>query len=559
MEKKMEQSLLVQVIRERKYKDIPSWIICTINNEGFLLLLNDVLHNVIKEDYMTTRDCGKESILGDVQNVLTRIRSVGNVWDSTMYHFLSKLDNGTMLLAALVLENNREWKRYLKNSDMKWFVVYSAFASNDVLMALVVSYTYYEKMLPKALLGLLFYAWNRQMEEGVDMRPAIDVFLQQAVVWQGMSGTPEHFLGTLWENIWHYRHKYFWIEQYFFIDRCWFYGWNYYPYNHEEWVYSYLCYMGDHFQEKPIPQKIYSHLEKFLLDESYLDEYKRDLETVVYKIITMNANNLFLLCPFLKWYRKYYIEKWFQLEFSTKFQFSENMVHPLEDYHVFYELAGDRARNHHIQIEFLKSGGNPCSLLDIPHSVIYTIEGICTAMDYSKESDLVAIFDEEEVRNLLMKQYLQEGYSPSRTFRLLKSLGHYPKKKYDELYYWVRTKFVNLDSIQSKTDTSVCRVIPLEFQEVVSILEKCPDAITNIPFGKMEYSQFLKVIHGKDCYVPLYFGSLFVNGSSIQSVTSLDAFLNTKQLLDLLIDYPAYLGDIKTETKGVILLEFLCL
>lgn len=556
---KQEQPLLVQVIRERNYKDIPGWVICMIDDDGFLLLLEDVLNNVIQEDYMIPKDCGKQSILGDVHDVLARIRNIGNVRDSTMYRFLHKLDNGTLLLAALLLESNREWKRYLKNSDVEWFAAYSAFASNDVITALVASYIYHEEMLPTALLDLLFYAWERQMNGGDDMRPVIDAFIQQVAIWQAMNVTPESFVGKLWETIWQYRHRYCWIAPHFSIERCWSYGgWNYYPYAYEDWVYPYLCAMAENNQAKPIPKNVYPHLERFLLNEDY-GENKVELENMVYRLIDINANNLLLLRLFRKWYEDDSCLEWFTTSFYAKFQFLRPRACPLVDYHIFYELAGDRGKNHQVQLEFLKQEGNPCSLLDIPHSVIYTIEGICTAIDHSNESHLASIFEEEKIQDIFMEQYLKEGYVPERTFRLINALGHYPKKENERFYYWVRTNLVNLDAVQPRTNTSICRVIPLEFQEVGSILEKCPDAIGDIPFGRIAFRQFLNIIHGKNCYVPLYFGFLPVNGSYIQSATSLESFLNSQQLLDLVLDYPAYLGDIKTETVGIVLLGFLCL
>lgn len=563
-----EQELIVKVIKTRNYENIPSWMLCILDDDGFQLLMESIL-SVIEDKCKFIVDC-EEKELNQIQALLMRIKRIGNIQDKTILKSLDQPALKIFELAALLLKTDHEWKRFFQKDNPKSILNYSDVFTTDMLNALMLYYHFHGK-IEKYTMKILLHSWNKRYYENKnnlkDISEVCEKFIIMVANLQSHDDgimCPDGFADMLWESIWEYRHRYLWVSSYFSIEYCWRFGFLYYPYNHGEWIYSYLRNIVDAYEYATIPsgldslvlpQNIYPHLESIIQDPYYDDAHKLDMFKWISDIIRHNPNNII----FLRSFRCIFADNVYQ-QCITKHLFQNKCSRMIfKDYTDFYTIAGERAKNHNIQKDFIKQGGDPYTLMKIEHSVIYTIGGVCCALDNSFTKDIAKLLSDEIIQNLLMDQYLIEGYTPRRTSAILDALSKYPDDEHIKLYYWVWSSLVRLDAIQENTDTTVCRILPLSFQEAYQILKKCPNALENISCGLINLRQMLQIINTKKHYVPLYYGYSFIDGDIIKNKEGIDNYLDNECLMSLVSENHAYLGDIISETTGIIVLQYLCL
>lgn len=542
-------TLIGYIITERKFKNIPDWVIEQMDFESFEFIVEHIADDIVKY----CANCDEESksehiIFKNEINVLKRIyktrsininRAIDMFVTQDANYNESPFARIVPLVARYFLRTDIEWSKYFK------LLSYTCEADKKIkidvmadLIKLALCQFYIFGTIPNTIVKYLMTTIDTMFNDGYIYPCDIHHIIIVASNFEILGLNIDNFVYELCKKIDRYKGMYYSTSKIFSLA------------NMREAAPMYLpvesildssiayTYLSMRVFLSSVTDTTIACIRTIFNDENF---YEEDLNTVVSYIgemIKLNINNIRILSAIkgtvfenkidMEYYRTYVTD---MLTSKTK------LAHPLTDYRyldVFGYLNNDK-----LQYRFIEDGGNPSSLLGYDGSFIYTSQGINCALTLSSFEQIEDFLYESEILDTIEHEIIGIEYYDPVIRTMASHIAHYfDTHEYDEEDD-ICQKLMN---ITSKINSSYTLTLDYHKLALMSsrsynisrIIDEDYLAASYIPFWLQSYDTFVSIVRGR--YLPINFG--------IGSKKGIEHYLEFEDILNLVRTNNAYIADI---------------
>lgn len=559
--------LMTDVITTKQFHDIPDWLIDKVDNDTFFGIV-DAIYYILQEDERRSFIAHNENFC-DVVNILRKIRSCGNIDLKTIIRHFTTPNNiqKGLKIFQYFFNSDADWKTFLimaeKTNSFPIYLYQKYQLRHNVSDLLDGAKIYYRQFghIPtaivkyilgcvdyysihndvfdaKSILNLLFKEF-----ENIPKRTSNDYGLYEGNL---------HFTNDLFDAILSFSSTYYWINTVFSVENLWNRHISYYPVGlNPSYIYNYLYCMTTLDENKwiELSDNILPGLKSIVQSSEYDIYFKEELCDMIGFIISnsLNLNNVRFLQPFrddlvLSWKAIHYAKDVSSMMVDEKLGkcgMVRGVAHFLRDYRYIGCLFTDGFNNDVLQRKFLEQFGNPDSLIPEdgnPSTFLFTREGVLCMLENSTFEQIERVFLNEDILNIIQNDIVgKEHFSPL----VSKLVPHLEIHRWNPIVLriisHVYTSYSVIDIYKGNRD--VLKILPLSRFEIDSIIKTSPWTMSEIPFCKQNYDDFISRVNSKKSYVPVYFDS---------ENAGLECYLNIDQLMFLVKTNSGYVGDIKS-------------
>lgn len=525
-----KDDIIWKAIEEKKYKDIPEWLMANVSF--------DLFKKMVKNLFCSWYDINHLKFFNELINYCQFSQST---LVDNFDQILARYDIPYAILAAM-LSSDYEWKRFIKKieSSHEFTVDHQSY-----VIMLRVQFYFYKKIPKPLILGMLKHIDSLYPDD------AKDVFISGIILelynHSFLTIDANGFITELLDSIRSMSHKFYWVDSVFSLSNIWGCGIPYYKKEFgDEYLLPFITCMNAKKElytscELELPDVIMGALERVVNDDSYNFDDKKVMYDCIISLSKVNINHIRFLKPF-----KPLIQPYNDVYDLVSDVYSRNDKPILREYGYLEGILKSYG-NDEMQMRHIRSGGGIKSLIEDVRSVLYTEEGVVAALTYSQPQDILDMVENSGwIADIIKKDII----------------GHYD---FDPVIHNLCAVISNVRGVQKLENIKMCiradynlvtmamnnpdgvnygSMIDISRPVAYNMVETHPQLVSVIPFDLLTYDQLIHIVNHKKSYVPIN------NDRGIEC-----ALLST---LELLVDASVgYLCDISDEKLGNTVLKYI--
>ena len=511
--------IIVEAIKEKKYKNIPQWVMENVSLDIFKRLALDVFYN---SDYTIDHLIFFNTLINYCQfNQSALIDSVDEFGCDTPY-----------VIFATMISGNYNWKRFMKKISKRNI-------DSSRIIEMIKAQFYFYHRIPKQLVLYIL--------KTIDSLSNRDAFISGIILNLCSRSILEldenELIMELFDLIRSMNHKFYWVDTVYSLTNIWENGIPYYKEEFDDdFLFEFMMRMSNTLRDKnhfELPDSITNPLKRVIADDSYSFDDKKIMYDCIVSLSKVNINHIRFLKPFTKILHPY-----------------NDVYSLLEDVHSCYNgpvlrdysyLDGilKSYDNDKMQLQHIRTGGGIQSLIEDKRSALYTEDGVVAALTYSKPQDIIDMLNEDDIFDIVKEDIIGHYDFNPVIHNLCATISDIEETgKIGIAKMLIRAKY-NLATIAMNSPDCVNygTMIDVSMPVAYSMVEDRPQLVSVLRFDLLTYDQLLRIVNHKKSYVP------------INTDRGIDCIL--LPTLEMLVDSSiGYLCDIGNKELGNIILRY---
>lgn len=577
----MIKNIIVNTIKERKFHDIPDWMIRALSPDMFMELvgtMESILDNLATDTIIPYKYFPKDTTMEDMLSFLDRVRDMRVMTAPKFVSLFMKnpqlyTDSTAIYITSYLISSDRDW-RCISHILFKYRDIWLPVPDNTLFIPWYVKtacaihkhrFGYIPSVPVEFLLKFIdFWVHHGRGDEVAHFLFAVlkqDMDDYQPIIEESFwISTGNDFRDELIDTIRSRASKYYWGDKIFALEDIWAFHISYLPKKLDmQYFIAYLWKMTNNC-DCELSERALQYIHEVI------NSRDADLQNIVFKSINMlfvepepNANNIRFLMPFydIPEYRND-IDSLIQHLLESNFFMNpddKNFNRVLRDFTYFLPKE---MNNDTIQKKFLmQGGGNPNTLLSGKYdgdTYIRTADGICSAILYSNPEYLEELLTDNTICDVLINELMGKiPFSPiiEKLVPVVERGVRYNGNANLHAVRMMINKYYPLVETASEVYTPLLRISPMGIVESASIISKRSNAAFHISVYEQSVKGLISSIRA-NCtnknYIPLYYGLNETHGG-------IEDILNLNEIIRVLKTNNAYLADIKNEDVVELLLS----